>query len=119
MSRKITVCSLAIVALLVVNGCVLGASGTGAPTGLTTEVRSSSEILLTWDRQEDADAFRVERKDGEGAPFREVGVTAPLATGHLNTGLSLGATYTWRVRACVADRCSRYSEEVSAATHET
>ena len=96
-----------------VAGCA-SISLTGAPSEVRTEVRSPTEAMLQWKTDKDAGEYRVERKDGPDAPFALVGVTGPGASSHLNSGLTPSATYVWRVRACIGDRCSPYSPEISA-----
>jgi Fibronectin type III domain len=84
-----------------------------APNGLAVEVQSPTQALVRWARQPGLTEYRVERKDGDGGSFLEVGVTGPEATTHLNEGLTAGETYVWRLRACNAEGCSPYSEPVS------
>jgi hypothetical protein len=101
------------VSLFLLAGCA-SSNPTGAPPEVRTEVLSPTEVMLRWQPDKDVAAYRVERRDGLEAPFAEVGITGTSAASHLNTGLTPGATYVWRLRACTRDHCSPYSSEVSA-----
>lgn len=97
--------------LVLLAGCA--SSTLSAPSDVRTEVLSASEVMLRWQPDKDVGEYSIERKDGLEAPFRRVGVTGPGAGSHLNSGLTPGATYVWRLRACIGDRCSPYSPEIS------
>lgn len=104
---------LAGVSLFLLAGCA-SSSSPAAPSEVRTDVLSPTEVMLRWESDKDVGAYRVERRDGLEAPFAEVGITGAPAASHLNTGLTPGATYVWRLRACTRDQCSPYSSEVSA-----
>jgi len=93
------------------------ADGLAAPNNLHLESISDTSALLLWDPVDGATGIRVERRDGADAPFVEVGVTGEGSSGHLNTGLTSGAVYVWRLRACRGDQCSSYSPQISVAMH--
>lgn len=95
-------------------GCsVIGGGQVAAPTGLAATVQSPTEALVTWKPTDGLTDLRIERRDGLEAPFREVGVTGPEASSHLNTGLTPGGVYVWRIRGCSFGACSPYTDEVS------
>jgi hypothetical protein len=91
-------------------------SGPPAPTNLAVTRQPGGDVLVTWDAVPTAIEIHVERRDGADADFREVGVTGQGSTGHLNTGLSPGVTYTWRMRGCSVGGCSPYSAEIDATS---
>jgi hypothetical protein len=103
------------VSVWIVTACgpTAAAKGIDAPSHLRTEALSATEVMLSWDPMDDITAIHVERRDGLEAPFVEVGVTGGEASSHLNTGLTTGATYVWRLRACRGDQCSDYSQFIS------
>jgi len=94
-------------------GPVAAATDITPPVDLRAEPRTAAEALVSLERVEWVTAIRVERRDGLEAPFAQVGVTGGDATTHLNTGLTPGATYVWRLRACRDDQCSAYSASVT------
>jgi hypothetical protein len=70
-----------------------------APSGLAAVVTGATAVSLTWaDNSADETAFVVERSANGGA-FATL-VTLPAgSTGHLDTGVSPGSSYAYRVRA--------------------
>ncbi|MBI2756451.1 MAG: fibronectin type III domain-containing protein [Chloroflexi bacterium] len=83
------------------------------PEALQATIRPGGNVLLTWRPVAGATEVRVERRDGAGFPFQELGVTGPGSSGHLNTSLTSGVEYAWRLRACNSLGCSPYSPEVA------
>lgn len=70
-----------------------------APTGLSLLVGGTSQIRVSWtDNSTNEQFFNVQRStDGTSYPF---GITLPAgSTTYLNTGLSAGQTYWYRVNA--------------------
>lgn len=77
---------------ITVSDYVSGGSGLAAPTGLAGSPASSTSVLLTWNAVSGATAYQVER-DGTIVNANVVG------TSWTDTGLTPGATYTYRIRS--------------------
>ena len=78
------------------------------PSSLSAIGVSDSEIQLTWTDNTDFETgFAVERDGGSG--FTEVGTVSADVTEYLDTGLSFGQSYTYRVTAFTAGNQSDYS----------
>jgi hypothetical protein len=87
-----------------------------APSNLTAQATSSTEIRLTWkDNSTNETAFRVDRKL-RGGTFQTVLTLAAGTTSAVSTGLQPGTEYIFRVRAGGAAGSSAYSNTVSATT---
>jgi titin len=90
------------------------------PTNTAAHVISSSEIDLTWtDNSPDESGFLIERApDAAGVPgaFTQIDSVGPNVTSDASTGLALGATYWYRIRAVNSTGVSGYDEPVSATT---
>lgn len=84
-----------------------------APTGLTVDRRSPTELELIWtDNSSNETAFAIWRKAGTGAFQRYSGVPAGV-THFTDRHLEPGVTYTYRVRANGAGGVSGWSNEAS------
>ena len=71
-----------------------------APTNLVATARSSSRVDLTWiDNATNETGIRIERRTGANGNWVEVASVSPNATTFLNTGLTAGTTYYYRVIA--------------------
>jgi hypothetical protein len=87
-----------------------------APSGLTANGVSTSQIDLAWiDNASDEDGFKIERSS-DGVNFSQIAIVGANATTHSNTGLPSGASYTYRVRAYNSGGDSPYSNTASAMT---
>ncbi len=85
-----------------------------APTNLSASSVSDSEILLTWTDNTGYEAgFKIERDAGSG--FTEVGTVLSDVTNYTNTGLTLGASYSYRVAAYTLANTSSWAT-ITAAT---
>ena len=72
----------------------------GAPSNLTANAVSSSEIDLSWtDNSDNELEFKIERSTDGGATFTEVVTAGPNVTSYADTGLTNSTTYYYRVRA--------------------
>jgi len=88
-----------------------------APSNLTAEVISSSQINLAWqDNSGDETGFKIEEKVGDGS-FSQIDTVGKNVTSYQRTGLSPGTQYTYRVRAYNASGNSGYSNEAGGTTH--
>jgi fibronectin type 3 domain-containing protein len=87
-----------------------------APTGLVAVALSGTQIRLTWaDNSTNEDSFRLDRST-DGVTFTQVFKTGANATTHIDTGLTGGRTYFYRVRASNDAGNSAYSNTASART---
>ncbi|MEW5766299.1 MAG: Ig-like domain-containing protein [bacterium] len=83
-----------------------------APTNLSAQVISSSQINLFWqDNSHNEDGFRIERKTGSGS-YVEIGTVGVNVTTYSDTGIIPNTDYSYRVRAYNVAGNSDYSNEV-------
>jgi acid phosphatase len=87
-----------------------------APTGLTANVASPTQINLTWDDVTNETGFRVERSPAAGGPWTEIANLTQNTTSYASTGLNPQTTYFYRVRATNSGGFSPYSPVASATT---
>ncbi len=89
-----------------------------APGGLTASAVSSSRIDLAWtDNSNDEEGFRIERCTGSGCSnFSQLATVGIGVTSYSNTGLTGGASYSYRVRAYNNGGNSAYSGAATATT---
>ncbi|MBK5298311.1 MAG: metallophosphoesterase, partial [Vicinamibacteria bacterium] len=86
-----------------------------APTGLTAGA-SGTSITLGWtDNATNEDGFNVERAL-VGGSFAQIATPGANTTGLVDSGLSAGTTYRYRVQAWNAGGVSAYTSEASATT---
>ena len=87
-----------------------------APSALTADAVSSSQINLAWaDNSSNEAGFQIERSP-DGVSFIQIGSTAANATSYSDTGLPATATYYYRVRSFNTSGASGYSSIVNATT---
>src|SRR2546426_74150 len=87
-----------------------------APSGLTATPVSGTEIDLAWtDNATNEDGFKVDRCQGVGCTsFLEIATLGANVTTYQNTGLTVGTSYTYRVRAYNVGGSSAPSNAVPA-----
>ena len=119
--------SLTIVSLILFFGCSTSTDSNGnstttvvplPPSNLIGNVFSSTQINLSWtDHSTNETDFKIERKTGTGA-FAIVGTTASDITIFIDTGLTPGTTYVYRVYSnnAVGNSLS-YSNELTLTTN--
>jgi len=87
-----------------------------APVSLSATTASSSQINLAWSAgSTDQTGFRIERSPN-GATFAQIATVGPAATTYSDSGLSLGATYYYRLAATNGAGSSPYSPVANATT---
>ncbi len=87
-----------------------------APSGLTAEPTSTSEIDLGWnDNSSNESQFLIERKT-LGGSFTQVGTAGAGATDYAEDGLDPATYYIFRVRASNGGGSSPYTNEEAATT---
>ncbi|VGO15084.1 hypothetical protein PDESU_03664 [Pontiella desulfatans] len=90
-----------------------GGSALDAPSNLAVSVIGSTSLSLTWnDNSDNEDGFRIERKSGTSSFAQITSVTAGTTT-CIDSGLTSGTTYTYRVCATNSSEDSGYSNEAS------
>jgi glucose/arabinose dehydrogenase len=91
-----------------------------APTNLTANTASSSQISLFWtDNASNETGYQVERRLASGGSFALIATVPGDSTSYFNTGLSANTQYLYRVRAINAGGESAYSNEANATTLPT
>jgi hypothetical protein len=87
-----------------------------APTNLTAQVISSTQINLSWkDNSNNETGFHIEHAIGSGS-FTQIASTNANVTTYSNTGLQPHTTYQYRVRAFAGSSNSPYSNTVTVTT---
>ncbi|WP_145986684.1 reprolysin-like metallopeptidase [Methylocaldum marinum] len=87
-----------------------------APASMTAASDSSSSIALSWaDNSGDEIGFKVQRSQ-DGVNWSEIASLGGNVTHFTNTGLSAGATYSYRVYAYNSIGNSAFSNTASATT---
>ncbi len=93
-----------------------GNSAPKAPVGLFSTAISSSHISLSWlDNSDNEAGVQIERKTGFSG-WRQIDSVSANVTTYSNTGLSVGSTYYYRIRAYNSVGNSDYSNEANATT---
>ncbi|HEX6368060.1 MAG TPA: S8 family serine peptidase [Longimicrobium sp.] len=97
------------------SGVTLSAASGGvpvAPFGLTARPASATTIQLTWtDGSVNETGFIVARRTMSGGvwgAWTNIGTPAANATSYLNTGMTAGTNYQYRLRSCNAAGCSAW-----------
>jgi len=88
-----------------------------APSSLAAVTNSSSQITLTWaDNSNNETGFIIERSLSSGSGFAQVATVGSNITNYVNTGLTSGTTYYYRVAANNSAGTSAYSNVANATT---
>ncbi len=86
-----------------------------APSSLTAQAISNSQINLTWnDNSNNEDGFAIERSTG--STYTQIATVGPNVRNFSSTGLSANKSYNYRVRAFNIRGNSAYSNIASAKT---
>lgn len=89
-----------------------------APSDLKAVSASQTQINLSWrDNSSDETFFRVERKPAGASTWVEIAVVSANSTSYLDSSVTCGSTYTYRVRASNGNGFSAYSSEVTGLTN--
>ena len=84
-----------------------------APSDLSATMISDSEIRLTWtDNTGYEMGFKIESDDGSG--YVELGLVGSNVTDYIDSGLTSGQSYSYRVAAFTSANISNYSAAVTA-----
>jgi hypothetical protein len=88
-----------------------------APSGLTATTLSRSQIKLSWvDNSTNETQFRIERKVGATGTYALLGVVGANVVTFIDSNLTSGVKYFYRIRASNTGGNSVYSNEASAIT---
>ncbi|HYH46048.1 MAG TPA: fibronectin type III domain-containing protein [Thermoanaerobaculia bacterium] len=93
-----------------------GGTAPAAPSNLTGNAVSSTEVALSWnDNSNNETGFRIESRIGNGT-FVDIGTVSANSTGATVEQLSPNTTYGFRVRATNASGNSAYTNAVTVTT---
>lgn len=88
-----------------------------APTSLTAQAASSSQINLSWqDNSGNEQGFKIERKTGAAGTWSQIATVGANITTYQSVGLTASTNYYYRVRAYNVAGDSVYSNEADATT---
>jgi len=88
-----------------------------APGGLTATVVSQTKVNLAWaDSSNNESSFKIERKTGAAGTYAQIATTGPNVTSLVDSSLTAGTAYFYRVRASNAGGNSGYSNEANPTT---
>lgn|GEM_PF-2527666 len=97
-----------------------GSSGGTPPPAvpaLSATANSSTQITLNWsDAATDRSGYSVERKTGANGTYAAIASLGSTARSYVNSGLTAGTQYYYRLRATTTSGASVYSNEASATT---
>ncbi|HEY8110778.1 MAG TPA: fibronectin type III domain-containing protein, partial [Candidatus Nitrosotenuis sp.] len=96
----------------------------GAPTGLTATAVSATQINLSWSAPSNnggypITGYKIEYKKGTGSYLSLASNTANVTTSYSHTGLTTGASYTYKISAINSIGTSTASTESSATPTST
>lgn len=83
------------------------------PANLVATATSTSSVTITWSASTNATGYQLERSSNNGA---FVQIATPTTTSYVDSGLSAGVTYVYRVRATGSGGTSAYSNVDHATT---
>jgi Concanavalin A-like lectin/glucanases superfamily len=82
------------------------------PTFSPTVVLQPSQFTLAWnDNSDNEDYFAIERKAGANGTYSQISVIEANSTSYIDTAVSGGVAYCYRVRAVNSAAASAYSNE--------
>jgi fibronectin type 3 domain-containing protein/regulation of enolase protein 1 (concanavalin A-like superfamily) len=87
-----------------------------APSGLTANAVSTSQIGLAWGDVAAETGFKIERKTGAAGTYAQIATVGAGVTTYNDTGLTASTNYYYRVRATNTFGDSGYSAEANATT---
>ncbi|WP_370086304.1 RHS repeat-associated core domain-containing protein [Ekhidna sp.] len=89
------------------------------PTNVTTEAISNESILISWNGNGNETGFSISRSDSPSGSYTEVYVASSTESEYLDTGLSTGTSYYYRVQAMLGAERSAGTSAVSSTTEQT
>lgn len=83
------------------------------PVNVQASANSTSEVVLRWTDNSVSEAgFRIRRKEGEDGPWVLIAIVDRNVTTYLDSGLTPGISYTYKVSSYIASAESENSNEV-------
>lgn len=84
------------------------------PTDLELEKTGLNEITLKWDDNSGVEeGYLIERKESDESEFTVIDSVDENGEEYINAGIEQTDTYTYRIKAYIADAASEYSNEAS------
>ncbi|GHF45690.1 hypothetical protein HNQ07_002296 [Deinococcus metalli] len=84
-----------------------------APGGFKVSASSATSVTLSWSAVSGATGYVLERKAGSGS-FQQIAAPAADATSYVDSGLSAGTTYVYRLKVKTAAGESAFTSDLSA-----
>jgi len=98
---------------------VSGPTVPAAPSGLTANAQSTTQIQLTWtDNSSNEDGFKVERSATGSSGWAQIATVGAGVATYTDGGLTASTKYYYRVRAYNSAGNSGYSNEANATTDD-
>lgn len=115
-TKSVIVLLLLFSLILIISGCQAPLRKPNAPSELSAEAISSTEVKLTWkDNSNNEDGFKIERKTEDGI-YTVIATLPKNTTEYIDTEVEPGITYYYRVFAFNSAGNSDYSNEVKVTT---
>jgi len=77
----------------------------------------AAQLTLTWtDNSDNEDGFRIERKTGTSGTFAQIATVGANVTSYIDSGLTSGSTFCYRLLAYNVAGDSAYSNEACGTT---
>ncbi|MCX8035650.1 MAG: fibronectin type III domain-containing protein [Candidatus Sumerlaeia bacterium] len=97
---------------LIGDNVTAGANAPAAPTNLTS-VQSGISVQLNWQTVANANGYAIQRKVGDTGTYQDIGKVRYNTPTFMDSGVGIGKTYYYRVRAFNVTGESGYSNETS------
>jgi hypothetical protein len=88
-----------------------------ASNGTTpTPAPAAAQLTLTWqDNSNNEDNFAIDRKTGTNGTYTQITLTATNITSYVDTSVTRGVSYCYRIRAVNSAGASAYTNEACGA----
>lgn len=88
-----------------------------APSGLVALQTGETEVQLLWsDNSNNEQGFKIDRKTESSGTWNQITTVSANSTSYSNSGVALGTTYYYRIRAYNSNGNSDYSNEANVTT---
>jgi len=93
-----------------------GSNPSAVASASFTVVTPPAQLTLTWqDNSTNETNFGVERKTGTGGTYAQIALVSANITSYVDTSVTIGVTYCYRVRAVNSAGASTYTNEACGA----